>query len=239
MKFHASSLTRFLVFVILAVSTLSCGVSIRTSNAPNTAVPFTASPVELATATPRPTAVPTYTSTSSISTDSLTNTPRPPLVKITAVNGNLYIRRGSGSDFNPIGALMQGQTATVLGRDILNQWLYIPIPKEPDKFGWVSTLTIYSSIAGDTKDLPVVDSPLAIPAFIENCSIHNMMIEPVGIILPPGNQFPDNIVRFDPGVYTYYDYDLSKIHGAATIDLSEGETYQLTARGTVAQHKCP
>jgi hypothetical protein len=87
-------------------------------------------------------------------------------------------------------------------------------------------------------DLPVVDSPLAIPAFIENCSIANMIVQPIGVILPPYKQFPNNILQFDPGEYTIRNYDLAKNPEVVTIDLEEGETYQLTADGTVAHHKC-
>jgi hypothetical protein len=87
-------------------------------------------------------------------------------------------------------------------------------------------------------DLPVVTSPLAVPAFIENCSLNNMIIQTVGVIIPPGNQFPNNIVQFDPGEYAIRNYDLAKNPEVATIELVEGETYQLTADGTVAHHKC-
>ena len=161
------------------------------------------------------------------------------LVTVTAVNGNLYIRRGSGSDFDPIGLLEQGNTETALGRDILGKWLYIPVPSTNSKFGWVSTLTIYSSISGHIKDLPVAESPLAYPAFIQNCSIHNMLIQPANVIIPPYLQFPDNVVRFDPGEYTVYDYDMVKTPEILTVDLREGETFQVTASGTAAHHKCP
>ena len=182
---HASKILHSLAFVILAFSFLACGLTVQTSNAVNTSIPTASLTVETATATIQSAMKPTYASPSAIPTLGLTATPALPLVTITAINGDLYIRRGSGSDFNPIGVLVQGQTATVLGRDILNQWLYIPIPSQAGKFGWVSTLTIYSSISGQTMDLPVVDSDLAVPAFIQNCSTHNMMVQPTGVILPP------------------------------------------------------
>ncbi len=173
----------------------------------------------------------------------LTATPTLPLVTITAINGNLYIRRGSGSDFNPIGVLLQGQTVTASGRDILNEWLYIPIPSQAGKFGWVSTLTIYSSVSGDTMDLPVVDSDLAVPAFIQNCSTDNMIVQPAGVILPPWYQYPNNIVQFDPGEYSIQDYDNVKYNPNSNqgivVDLREGEQYQIYGNGSHAQHKCP
>jgi hypothetical protein len=239
MIFRAPKLIARFVSAILLFTLSACVFKTQTSNATNTPMPSETLAVETATAALQNTIAPTPISPSAISTITLTMTPGLPLVTITAINGNLYIRRGSGSDFNPVGALLQGQTETASGRDILGEWLYIPIPSETGKFGWVSTLTIYSSIGGHIMDLPVVDSALAIPAFIENCSTHNMIVQPVSVILPPVSQFPNNIVRFDPGEYTIQDYDLAHNPTVTVVDLKEGETYQITAMGTAAQHKCP
>ncbi|HEY9152582.1 MAG TPA: SH3 domain-containing protein [Anaerolineales bacterium] len=232
-----------LVLVVLAFSFLACRFTVQTPTATNTPIPSATLQVVVATPVIQSTLKPTYTAPTATSELAVTLTPTLPLVTITAINGNIYIRRGSGSDFNPIATLFQGQTATVLGRDILDQWLYIPIPSQTGKFGWVSTLTIYSSVSGHTMNLPVVDSGLAVPAFIQNCSIHNMIVQPVGLIIPPGNQFPNNIVRFDPGLYTIQDYDTGKSNlnsnQGIAVDLREGELYKLTAMGTSAQHKCP
>jgi hypothetical protein len=239
MNVRVSKTMRFFAFAILVFSFSACSLKTPQSSSGNTSTPPATLVVEPATSTPQILALSTYAPPLDYPTSAAVMTPLPPLVTITAGNGDLYIRRGSGSDFNPIGVLAQGQTESATGRDILDQWLYVPLPTDPEKFGWVSTLTIYSSISGDTMGLPVVDSPLAVPAFIQNCSIHNMLVQPAGVIIPPGNQFPDNIVRFDPGEYTIHDYDIGKNTQGMMIDLSEGETYQITAKGTVAQHKCP
>jgi len=219
------------------LSFLACRIQFQLTNPTYTPTPSRSTPVEVATVTLQSVATPTYTALPA------TTTPTLPLVTITAINGNLYIRRGSGSDFNPIGALLKGQTVTALGRDILDEWLYIPIPSHAGKFGWVSTLTIYSSISGQTMDLPVVDSDLAVPAYIQNCSTRNMIVLPASVILPPFYQYPDSVVQFDPGEYTIFDYDNPKYspnsNQGLVIDLVEGELYQITAMGTAAQHKCP
>jgi len=226
--------------VILLLSLVACAVKTQALNVENTPMPTETLIIGSVTATPQITATSTYTAVSSAVPANLTSTtPTLPLVTITAINGNLYIRRGSGSDFNPIGVLLQGQTATASGRDILGEWLYVPIPSETGKFGWVSTLTIYSSIAGRIMDLPVVDSDLAVPAFIENCSLDNMIVQPSGVIIPPGNQFPNNIFQFDPGEYTIHDYDTSNRNNQGmNVDLREGEQFQITGMGS-ARHKCP
>jgi hypothetical protein len=232
-----SRILRGFVLTIFTFSFWACSFTVQKPNALNTPT-STLPATEAATATLQSAATATLT-VYPTPTTGVSLTPTFPPVTITAVNGNLYIRRGSGSDFNPIGVLEQGQTAAALGRDILNKWLYIPIPSTNGKFGWVSTLTIYSSIRGSTMELPVVDSPLAVPAFIQNCSLHNMIIQPSGVVIPNVYQFPDNIVRFDPGEYSIHDYDLVKNPEIVTIDLQEGENYQITANGTSAHHKCP
>ncbi|MFZ1043732.1 MAG: hypothetical protein WCA79_14485 [Anaerolineales bacterium] len=234
-----------LAFAVLLLSFLACRVQFQTANSTFTTTPSKSFPVGVATVTLQSIATPVYISSAAPPTVavSISMTPALPLVTITAINGNLYIRRGSGSDFNPIGVLSKGQMATAMGRDILDQWLYIPIPSQAGKFGWVSTLTIYSSVSGQTMDLPVVDSDLAVPAYIQNCSTHNMIVQPVGVILPPFYQYPDSVVQFDPGEYSILDYDKPKYNPNSNqgiaVDLVEGELYQITAMGTAAQHKCP
>ena len=240
---YASKILHNLAFVILAFSFLACGLTGQTSNAAKTPTPPASLMVETATAAILSGVNPTDVLPSPIPTLGLTATPAFPLVTITAINGNLYIRRGSGSDFDPTGVLLQGETATASGRDILNEWLYIPIPSQAGKFGWVSTLTVYSSVSGNTMDLPVVDSDLAVPAFIQNCSTDDMIVQPTGVILPPWYQYPNNIVQFDPGEYTIMDYDNVKYNPKSNqgivVDLREGEQLKFTAMGTNAQHKCP
>ena len=243
MMIRPSKILRWPVFVFLALSLSACRLTVQSSNGEDTATPAARSVVDPATAVIQSTEIPTYAAPSAIPTIALTASPSLPSVTITALNGNLYIRRGSGSDFNPVGVLLKGQTATASGRDILDEWLYIPIPSQAGKFGWVSMQTIYSLVSGHTMDLPVVDSDLAVPAFIQNCSTHNMIVWPPGVIIPPGNQYPDNIIQFDPGDYTVQDYDNGKSNPnsnqGTVVDLREGDLFKITAMGTAAQHKCP
>jgi len=237
-----SKILHCLAFVILAFSFLACRLTVQTSNATSTSKPSESLAVESATATFQSAATPIYAAHLTTPTVATSLTPTLPLVTVTAINGNLYIRRGSGSDFNPISVLMQGQTVTASGRDILNEWLYIPIPSETGKFGWVSTLTIYSSISGNTMELPIVNSDLAVPAFMQNCSTDNMVVWPAGVIIPPFDQFPDNVVQFDPGEYLVQDYDKGNSSPNGTqgiaVDLKEGDQYQILGVGA-ARHKCP
>ena len=243
MTSRTSKIISRLAIAILAFSFLACGIQVQTASSAYTPTPSKSLPVGVSTATLPSIVTPTFMVSPTTPTVAVSITPALPLVTISAVNGNLYIRRGSGSDFNPIGVLSKGQMSTAMGRDILDQWLYIPIPSQAGKFGWISTLTIYSSVSGQTMDLPVVDSDLAVPAFIQNCSTHNMIVQPTGVILPPYYQYPDSVVQIDPGAYTIFDYDNPKYdpnsNQGLVIDLVEGELYRITAMGTSAQHKCP
>lgn len=140
MTSHTSKTISRLAFAILVLSFLACRIQFQITNPAYTPTPSRPSPVEITTMTLQGVPTSTHTALPATLTSSASITPTLPLVTITAINGNLYIRRGSGSDFNPIGVLLQGQTAAVMGRDILDEWLYIPILSETGKFGWVSTL---------------------------------------------------------------------------------------------------
>ena len=49
-------------------------------------------------------------------------------VKISAVKGNLFIRRGPDMSFNPVGVLYKDTSAEVIARDILSKWVQVKIP---------------------------------------------------------------------------------------------------------------
>jgi len=42
--------------------------------------------------------------------------------QITAINGNLFIRRGPDLAFNPVGVLYEGNSAIVIAQDVLSDW---------------------------------------------------------------------------------------------------------------------
>ena len=79
----------------------------------------------------------------------------PPVVTISAIKGNLFIRRGPDMAFNPIGVLYKDTAANAIARDVLFDWVQITIPGS-DVMGWVSVQTEYSKITGELSDLPEV-----------------------------------------------------------------------------------
>lgn len=180
--------------------------------------------------TPSPTAteiIPTATSISKVT--------------ITAISGNMYIRRGPGTLYDRVGVLPKGSSAEVIGQDVLSKWVQVNIP-DSDKTGWVSIMTEFSRVDGDLSQLPdftFTEYPLA--GYIKNCTEHELYVEPGGYYLY--NLFTNadylNEVQVDPGVYTIYDVSLPDEPQIQTIDVSEGETVYITVNGLGEGHKCP
>jgi hypothetical protein len=163
-----------------------------------------------------------------------------PVVQITAVKGNLYIRRGPYMAYNPISVLEKGQSATALARDILAHWLQIPLPGQPDKTGWVSVQTDYSSVIGDVMGLPEImttDWPVA--SYLRNCTYHQMIVQPGDTIIPSLYGAPDNEMWIYPGSYTVYDFDLPDQPEVMSVDLREGVAIDIRVDGNGERRKCP
>lgn len=182
-----------------------------------------------ATATPGPTPQPSAT-------------PDPlPSVRITAADGNLYIRRGPGTEYNQIGILKKGESAQVMGRDVLSKWVQVNVPGT-EFTGWVSLLTPFTKLEGDlslVEAFTFTDWPL--PAYIKNCTEHDLIIGPNELYLY--NLYTNskylNEVQVDPGRYDIYDLFLPDEPRFLTVDIREGETYYITIDGSGTEHLCP
>ncbi len=208
-----------------------------------TPVSFQALPsqqIETTPTTSSPTDTPAPTVQVEIASPTASPTLTPPAITITAVKGNLFIRRGPDLAYNAVSALMSGQVAMALGRDVLARWVQIPLPDQPKKTGWVSIQTQFSAVSGDVMSLPEitkVDPPIA--AYFRNCSNHKMIVEPGDTVLASVSGYPDNIVWINPGVYTVYDYDLPKQPEVLNAELREGLTIDILVDGIGEQRKCP
>ncbi|MFN2121063.1 MAG: hypothetical protein ACK2T0_11765 [Anaerolineales bacterium] len=167
-------------------------------------------------------------------------TKAPAAVKVTAVSGNIFIRRGPDLAFNPVSVLMKGQTAAATGRDVLSRWVRIPLPGDPSKIGWVTIVTDYTQVKGDVESLPEI-SPTEWPelAFLRNCTHDLMVANPAGITIPPLDYFPDNEVQIDPGQYSIVDVDVDKYPEVLTAQIKEGSVIDIIYDGTGEKHKCP
>jgi hypothetical protein len=167
-------------------------------------------------------------------------TPMPQAVTVAAVKGNLFIRRGPDMAFNPVAVLADGQSAAALGRDVLAKWLEIPLPGDPEKNGWVSIQTTYSAVSGDVTKLPAIEpTDWPVPAFLRNCTFHNMTAEPGGILLPALTSYPANDVRVNPGMYRVYDTDVEGSPEVLKVELREGSAIDIRLDGNGFSKKCP
>ncbi len=160
-------------------------------------------------------------------------------VTISAVKGNLYIRRGPGMAYNQIGVLRKDTSADVIARDVLSKWVQVVIPGS-DKTGWISLQTDYSKLNGELSTLPdftFTDWP--IPAYLYNCTEHDMYIMPGEIILTSYFTHPNNQVWLNPGTYTVYDDTLPKRPEVRTVEIREGVNDAIVVDGLGNHHKCP
>jgi hypothetical protein len=187
--------------------------------------------------------VPTPVASTSTSEPAQTATseasPTSSVVSITANGGNLNVRRGPGVGYNPVSALFKGETSNATARDSTGEWLLIAIPKLAGKPGWVNAKTKYSLVKGEVLSLPVqtVDPPK--PAYVLNCTLHQMDIYPAGISVPPKNEKPNNKVEIGPGEYEVFD---STISGGGSIDsftVLEGDTIRIKKDGLGVSYACP
>jgi hypothetical protein len=162
-----------------------------------------------------------------------------PNVTVTAIKGNLFIRRGPDLAYNPTGILYKDNSAKAIARDVLSDWIQIIIPGS-ENTGWVSLQTRYSRVDGDIATLPdftPTDWPLA--AYLRNCTHHEMYILPGETILPSSLSSPENETWLYPGIYTVYDLDAPHEPEVMTVDIREGSEVEIRIDGLGEKRKCP
>jgi hypothetical protein len=162
-----------------------------------------------------------------------------PKVTISAVKGNIFIRRGPDMAFNPIDVLYKDTTAEVIARDVLSNWVQIKIPKS-DRTGWVSIKTQYSKVEGEIKDLPeFTPTEWPIAAYLRNCTYHQMYVEPSEIVIPSSLEYPDNEIWIYPGTYKIYDIEVPGDPEIDQITVKEGSNIEILYDGLGDHRKCP
>jgi hypothetical protein len=161
-------------------------------------------------------------------------------VYFTAEKGYVNIRRGPNVSYNPIGVMKPGQKALVQGRDLLGKWAMIQLPANSDLTGWVNVETEYSKVQGDLFTLPEVEvKDFAVPAYIRNCTFHNMTIQTTGEQLLNINTYPNNQLRVEPGSYIITDDDaVSAVPEEFKLFVSEGDIIDIIYDGDNNKHKC-
>jgi hypothetical protein len=158
-----------LILLVLAAQGCNLGVATQATSTPTTEpLPTAAPPTEALPPTDTP--VPSETPTATIAPSST-----PLLVVITASGGGINIRRGPSVQYDAVAGLQEGNIATAVGRNSDGSWLFIPLPGDPSSYGWISTLSGFSTVQGEVSILPEQPYPPPVPAYIRNCTFHTML----------------------------------------------------------------
>ncbi len=228
------------IFLTIAVLTQGCLRGVR----PNvqSALPTTQGTVPVSIETqPAPTAVPTQRVELSTPTAviippthiSLSN------VSISAVKGNVYIRRGPGMAYNPIAVLYKDASTPVVGRDVLSRWAQVTIP-DSDKTGWIYIKSDYAKIDGDLNSIPdFTPTDWPVPGYLLNCTHHDMYIMPGEIVIPASFSDPANEIWLNPGFYTVQDISMEDAPIVQDVEMREGVDVEIRVDGTGEGRKCP
>lgn len=115
----------------------------------------------------------------------------------------------------------------------------VDIPGGAGKTGWVRTETDCSRIAGDVTSLSDVVVDFVIPAYVQICTYHLLVLQPGDIPVLSVRDFPNNNARVYPGEYSVYDDDVLDIPEVMTVRVREGTLISIEVEGNSDKHKCP
>ncbi len=93
-------------------------------------------------------------------------------------------------------------------------------------------------IEGDVPNLPYIETEPARPAFIRNCTRHELVVRPDGVKLLAQDDEPYNEEQFNVGVYQVYDLENPQNKPIKEVNLSEGETVEIQFDWTGEKTKC-
>lgn len=162
----------------------------------------------------------------------------PKIVRVKIVGGNLFVRRGPSLDYNYVDVLYDGVTVLATGRDRVSRWIQIALPSNPEEEGWITTETNYTQIEGDIPNLPYIETEPARPAFIRNCTKHELWVMPAEVKLLDKFVAPDNEERFPVGIYQVYDLENPDHKSIQEVRLSEGKRVDIQFDWTGEKSKC-
>ena len=163
-----------------------------------------------------------------------------PVVTVTAVDGNLAIRRGPDVAFDAFGVLTKGQSAPAVARSILDGWVELELGSSKAATGWVFTKSSYALVNGNVLDLPeirIVEWPFG--SYLRNCTTHHMIVEPGDHLLSPATGSAADSVWFYPGLYTVYDLVLTGRPWVMDIKLTQHISLDIHKDGTGQTGTCP
>lgn len=228
------------VFVILAIAVLTQGCRMGANQ--SLALPATLEPVSVSTETQSaPSAVPTIrveipTATATMIASTPTSETN---VTISAVKGNIFIRRGPGMAYNPISVLYKDTSTQVIARDVLSKWAQVAIP-DSDKMGWIYVKSEFANLEGDFNSVPdFTPTVWPVPGYLLNCTHHDMYIMPGEIIIPASFGDPANEAWLYPGFYTVQDISVLGDPKVQDVEMREGVDVEVHVDGLGEHRKCP
>jgi hypothetical protein len=231
------------IFVILMIAMLtqSClrGVG---SNTPS-ALPTVLAAVRVSTETrTAPSATPTLRVEIPTLTTPTVISPMPtsiPNITISAVKGNIFIRRGPDMAYNPIGVLYKDTNIRVIARDVLSNWAQVIIP-DSDRKGWIYVKSEFTKVDGDLNSAPdFTPTDWPVPGYLVNCTHHDMYVMPGEITIPASFGYPANDVWLYPGFYTVQDISMPNYPKVQDVEMREGVDIEIHVDGTGEGRKCP
>lgn len=98
----------------------------------------------------------------------------------------------------------------------------------------------FTEVTGELDSLPEIE-PTEWPrlASLRNCTYHQMLIQPGGVIIPSIISFPENDVRVNPGSYAVLDVEVDDYPEVLSAQISEGMTVDIVTDGSGEKKKCP
>ena len=243
-----------IILTVVACSLGNVNVAITfngTATPTGTAAPIaTVPPTSTATVAETPTetpGTPTLTATKN-GPPADTATPNGVVIK-TIHNGSLGILRGTSLYYDILGYLKTGQSSTATARNSDGTWLYISIPDYPSVHGWAYAGSNNSTVTGNVKALPIKTVDPAVPAYIRNCTLDQMIIQPGSVLLQPQTDTTNNKKQFMPGAYTASDQGSLNTPAAGTptphpqvvqsITLKEGVSVDIKIDALGNTYSCP
>jgi uncharacterized protein YgiM (DUF1202 family) len=194
------------------------------------------------TATISPTATPVPSDTQSPTETLMPGTVTPNQFTVIADKSAANIRRGPGLAYNAIGGLVKGATTTVFGRNTDGTWIYVAIPGQPGKFGWVTSLAQFVTVSVNAMDLPLMTYDQPVAAFIQNCTDHTLLVTPGSITIADRSN-TNHKVQLNPNIYFIFDENVKdsndKIVQIRTVTLVEGQTIDIAKDGKNKSYSCP
>ena len=229
---HYSRLGKGAAAVLFGAAILACKLQLAApadGQEPPTLPTSTATSSAIATAEPSATDAATETVTATVGP--------PPVVTVAASGGRLNVRRGPGPEYDTVGAFLNGQSTTATARNADSSWVLINTPKTSNSLGWIIATTQYTTVNGTVNSLPVLEVAAALPAYIRNCTPHEMLVNPGGALLQDRSSSPDNQLQFFPGEYSVIDQTSEAEVGGVTV--FEGRTIDVKKDSSGKSFSCP